>query len=107
MRGLNGDADTDGNKRVTAGELVAYVTPRVSDWARDNRGARQVPLLLPKGDGAGRVRDMHLVSVDSPPAEKASTQWNVLRASTVANSSPRPVPSAVPPCRANGTSLPS
>ena len=74
MRGLNGDADTDGNKRVTAGELVAYVTPRVSEWARDNRGARQVPVLLPKGDGADRVRDMHLVSVDGRSAATAAPE---------------------------------
>ncbi|CPR13596.1 hypothetical protein BN971_04908 [Mycobacterium bohemicum DSM 44277] len=31
----------------------------------------------------------------------------MLRDSTVASSSPRPVPNAVPPCSANGTSLPS
>ncbi len=74
MRGLNGDADADGNKRVTAGELIAYVTPRVSDWARDHRGARQVPVLLPKGDGADRVRDMHLVSVDGQPAATAAPE---------------------------------
>ncbi len=66
--GLNGGADTDGNKRVTAGELVAFVTARVSDWARDHRGARQIPVLLPKAEGEQRVRDMHLVSVDGPPA---------------------------------------
>ena len=48
-----------------------------------------------------------------PPASTArrrrarSTQWNVPRASTGVSRSPRPVPSAVPPCSANGTSLPS
>ncbi|MBP3959288.1 VWA domain-containing protein [Gemmata sp. G18] len=68
MNGLNGGADADGNKRVTAGELVAFVTSRVSDWARDHRGARQIPVLLPKAEGEQRVRDMHLVSVDGPPA---------------------------------------
>jgi hypothetical protein len=68
LRGLNGEADADGNRRVTAGELVEYVTPRVSEWARDNRGSRQVPVLLPKNDGERRVRDMHLVSVDGLPS---------------------------------------
>ena len=40
LRGLNGAADADGNRRVTAAELIAYVTPRVSDRVRDNRGSR-------------------------------------------------------------------
>ena len=71
LAGLNGAADADGNKRITVGELVSYVTPRVSDWVRDNRGARQVPILLPKGDGeAAAVRDMHLVSVDGQSAAR-------------------------------------
>jgi len=91
MAGLNGSADADGNQRVTAGELVSYVTPRVSDWARDNRGARQVPVLLPKSDGTNRVRGMHLVSVDAQPQATMSapepfipppelkTQWQEYR----------------------------
>ena len=68
LRGLNGDADADGDRRVSAAELAAFITPRVSAWARDNRAARQVPLLLPKGDGVARARAMHLVSVDGQPA---------------------------------------
>ncbi|MBN9121562.1 MAG: caspase family protein, partial [Planctomycetes bacterium] len=71
LAGLNGAADVDGNRRVTVGELVSYVAPQVSAWARDNRGARQVPLLLPKADGADRVRTMHLVSVDAAAAGAA------------------------------------
>ena len=99
LAGLNGGADADGNKRVTASELIAYVTPRVSDWARDNRGARQVPVLLPKADGADRVRDMHLVSVDGQPAATTApepfepppeleTQWKEYR--ELAHATPPP-----------------
>jgi hypothetical protein len=89
LMGLNGSADADGNRRVTAGELVAFVTPRVSDWVRDNRGARQVPLLLPKSDGMNRVSAMHLVSVDKPtttgvpepfePPPELAAQWQEYR----------------------------
>ena len=99
LTGLNGAADADGNRRVTATELVAYVTPRVSDWVRDNRGARQVPVLLPKSDGENRVRAMHLVSVaDSTPATTApepfipppelEVQWAEYR--TLAQATPPP-----------------
>ncbi len=42
-----------------------------------------------------------------PPWSNAITQWNVCRDSTGTSSSPRPVPSAVPPCSRNGTSLPT
>ncbi len=68
MTGLNGSADADGNKRVTASELIAFVTPKVFEWARDNRGARQMPVLLPKTDGIQRTSRMHLVSVDGKPS---------------------------------------
>ncbi len=74
MAGLNGGADADGDKRVTAGELVSFVTPRVSDWARDHRGARQVPILLPKADGEARAKAMHLVSVDGAPAAMSAPE---------------------------------
>ncbi|MBM3982442.1 MAG: hypothetical protein FJ304_19660 [Planctomycetes bacterium] len=99
MVGLNGGADLDGNKRVTAGELAAYLTPRVSDWVRDNRAARQVPLLLPKGDGEARANAMHLVSVDGQPGASAApvpfepppeleAQWKEYR--ELANATPPP-----------------
>ena len=58
-------------------------------------------------DSRSRSISANTAGVDRPPSANASTQWNVFLASTVASSSPRPVPSAVPPCSANGTSLPS
>ena len=45
--------------------------------------------------------------VDRPPRCSAITQCRVWRDSTGTICSPRPVPSAVPPCSANVTSLPS
>lgn len=100
MAGLNGEADADRNRRVTASELISFVTPRVSAWARDNRGSRQVPVLLPKNDGANRVRGMHLVSVDAhshtamsapepfePPPE-LEAQWQEYR--ELASATPPP-----------------
>src|ERR1700736_2724946 len=54
-----------------------------------------------------RSISLNTAGVGRPPSAKANTQWNMLRVRTVASSSPRPVPSAVPPRNANGTSLPS
>jgi hypothetical protein len=71
--GIQGAADANGDKRITAGELVRFVTPRVHDWARDNRGALQTPVLLPKGEeGMRRVQAMHLAMTDGPPPEEAA-----------------------------------
>ncbi len=53
-----------------------------------------------------RSSSANTAGVDRPCRSKASTQWKVCLVSTGTSSSPRPVPSAVPPCRANGTSLP-
>src|SRR5574340_767376 len=54
-----------------------------------------------------RSSSRYTAGVLSPPFASASTQWKVLRESTGSSFSPRPVPKAVPPCRENGTSLPS
>ena len=54
-----------------------------------------------------RSHSAYTAGVDSPPSASANTQWNCPRASAGVSCSPRPVPSAVPPCSANGTSLPS
>jgi hypothetical protein len=69
-QGLRGAADANGDKRVTGGELVDYVSTHVHDWARDQRGSLQTPVLLPFGDeGKQRVAAMHLVTTDGPPPE--------------------------------------
>ncbi|MBY0514364.1 MAG: caspase family protein, partial [Gemmataceae bacterium] len=62
--GLNGAADADGDKRIDGDELIGYVRPRVSDWARDHRAARQVPVVLPRDEGESRARAMHLTMTD-------------------------------------------
>jgi hypothetical protein len=70
LRGLRGAADANGDKRITAGELVNFVRPRVHDWARDHRAALQTPVLLPKGaEGEARVAAMHLAMTDGPPPD--------------------------------------
>ena len=70
IRGLRGAADANRDKRITAGELVSFVRPRVHDWARDHRAALQTPVLLPKGaEGEARVSAMHLAMTDGPPPE--------------------------------------
>jgi Caspase domain len=71
VRGLKGAADANGDKRITGGELVDYVRPRVREWARDHRAALQTPVLLPKGDeGENRMRAMHLAMTDGPPPDE-------------------------------------
>jgi hypothetical protein len=73
LRGLQGAADANGDKRITGGELVDFVRPRVHDWARDHRAALQTPVLLPKGpEGEARVAAMHLAMTEGPPPEEAA-----------------------------------
>jgi hypothetical protein len=78
LNGLRGAADANGDKRISGGELVDYVGPRVQDWARDHRGALQTPVLLPKGDeGRLRVLTMHLAMTDEqPPPDAAPIPFN-------------------------------
>ena len=45
-RGLCGEADGNGNKRVSLSELQAYLKAGVDQWARVNRNDRQSPMLL-------------------------------------------------------------
>ena len=45
-RGLCGEADDDGNNRVSLSELHAYLEAGVGQWARGNRSDRQRPMLL-------------------------------------------------------------
>jgi hypothetical protein len=74
LLGIQGAADANGDKRITAGELVNFVTPRVHNWARDYRAALQTPVLLPKGEeGLRRVQSMHLAMTDGPPGEEAAS----------------------------------
>jgi hypothetical protein len=47
--GLRGQADTNGDGRVSAAELAEYVRQRVDRWSRRVRGVRQTPELQGKG----------------------------------------------------------
>lgn len=52
LKGLQGHADADGDKRVSVGELQRYLLPRVAEEAR-RMNRDQTPMLL--GDGDGRI----------------------------------------------------
>jgi hypothetical protein len=73
IEGLKGFADgaTDHDDgRVDALELYNYTSAKVEEWVRRNRGAAQVPVLLPAGaQGRERARSMHLTVVtEAKPA---------------------------------------
>lgn len=75
--GLNGAADADRDKRVSGDELIGYVQPRVRNWARDHRAARQVPMVLPRDEGERRLQAMHLAMTDGKtPAQAAPVPFD-------------------------------
>lgn len=45
-RALQGDADVDGNQRISVNELADYLRQRVNQWALANRADRQEPMLI-------------------------------------------------------------
>jgi hypothetical protein len=45
--GLAGDADGDGDRRVSLHELYEYLQENVEAWVRQHRAARQTPILYP------------------------------------------------------------
>lgn len=48
-RGVAGEADGDGNRRLTLAELADYLKTRVSAWTRQNRADSQTPELVSFG----------------------------------------------------------
>lgn len=72
-RGLKGDADLDGDRVITMGELLAYVRAGVgrwAEWATDGHSS-QTPLLL-WGGGNPRLADVSvpILSVVKLPTEQ-------------------------------------
>ncbi len=67
IEGLKGGASENG--QVTAKSLHEWVRARVEEWARDNRGAPQTPLLIDDGNIAGDTK-LALASASdyTPPA---------------------------------------
>src|SRR5262249_49175527 len=58
--------------KVDAAELHHYVSTKVSNWALANRGARQTPVLRPRGTlGIERARRIHLTVVPPGPPPTA------------------------------------
>jgi hypothetical protein len=75
QRGLAGDANGAGadgklDQFITVHELAAYLKNHVSQWARLNRSAEQMPLLLGKGSDF----KLSLVSKEKPAEPEASDQ---------------------------------
>ena len=58
-------------------------------------------------NAADPANSPYTAGVDRPPSAGANTQWKVPPTSSGRSFSPRPVPSAAPPTRLNGTSLPN
>jgi hypothetical protein len=66
LDGLEGGADEDGDRVITALELHRYLARKVADWARHNRARLQEPALYPmKEEGANRARQMPLAHYES------------------------------------------
>ncbi len=65
VQGLNGAADADGDKRVTAGELRNYLVTQVEAWSRQHSGL-QTPTTSPSFD-ADRV--LSVLQTPAPPAQ--------------------------------------
>jgi hypothetical protein len=83
IEGLKGAADKDRRGRITAWDLHQYVSDNVEKWARDNREARQTPLLH---GGDDRAKNLELCAVgdykpsnpDVPPfqpSEQLASAW--------------------------------
>ncbi len=83
--GLDGSADTDGDRRVSVAELATFVTTKTADWARGHRRARQMVTRLPAD------RTFHLTATGPPPPTEpppafvpppelaaAWSEWNLL-----------------------------
>jgi hypothetical protein len=85
-----------GDVRLTALELHQYAARQVESWARENRGERQTPVLLPQDGGAERAERIGVGRVlggyqePAPPAansafktlEMAWQRWHELHRST-------------------------
>jgi hypothetical protein len=66
--GLAGAADTNSDNRLSAAEVIAFATRHTREWARDRRGAMQVPEVFPSTDADSRAVGMSLGVTDGPPA---------------------------------------
>jgi hypothetical protein len=76
-RALAGEADADGDRRVSVGELHKYLGNEVNRWANRNRAASQEPMLIAE-DGA-RQRAVAWVpaggvALQSPQGRQAVSQ---------------------------------
>jgi hypothetical protein len=98
--GLRGAAGQPGGP-VTAADLYAHVKAEVQKWAVANREANQEPVLLPKGSGEARAKQMDLATLPrtaytAPPKPTAvvttpkelQTEW--ARVADLAARSPAP-----------------
>ncbi|MCY2995263.1 MAG: VWA domain-containing protein, partial [Planctomycetota bacterium] len=70
---LAGEADADGNHRISVGELQAYLRRHVNQWALANRAERQEPMLLAK-DELRRHEVVWVAQGKLPPPEAVDPQ---------------------------------
>jgi hypothetical protein len=66
--GLGGAADANSDKRLSAAEVIAFATRHTREWARDRRGALQVPEVFPSNEADERAFGMSLGVTDGIPS---------------------------------------
>ena len=69
LKGLRGEADIDRDHNITVEELYQYVSEKVKDWVRRNKGTEQHPTLY--GQGNPKVV---IVTTNMPPV--AEFTWS-------------------------------
>lgn len=76
-RGMQGDADTNKDGRLSAAELIDFASRKTREWAADHHAALQVPAIFPAGgEGDRRAADMPLSLIDpAAPADPLPTPF--------------------------------
>lgn len=69
-RALAGEADDNGDEKISLGELATYLRRRVDDWAQTYRFDRQQPVLLPERLPAAFEKDPTLARLGGETAVK-------------------------------------
>lgn len=102
--GLAGAADGNSDSRLSAEELIAFVTRNTTKWARDQRAAIQVPEVFPTSDAGRRAETMSLGVVDRyadpnplPAAFTPPPAWDTMWANFAELDKSSPHPTAFAP----------
>ncbi len=102
--GLAGAADGNSDSRLSAEELIGYVTHNTRRWAFDQRAAIQVPEVFPSSDAGRRAEAMSLGVVDRyadadplPADFTPPPAWDAMWAGFAELDESRPHPTAFAP----------